>query len=221
MQIPAEWTFHSNEVAGHFDSHVREQLPWYELTTEAVAHFARHYIPQAGRVYDVGCSTGNIGRALAPTLESRRAEFIALDNSQQMTRRYDGPGTCVCADVLTYAFEEFDLAICFLVLMFIAPGKRRDFVRSLCQKMRPGGALIVFDKMDCSCGGYLATAMHRLTIAGKLKGGAEPADIIAKELSISGVQRPLPWQFMTMVVPSAVEVFRFGEFGGWVIEAPE
>ncbi|WP_036018266.1 class I SAM-dependent methyltransferase [Paraburkholderia mimosarum] len=221
MEIPSEWTFRSNEVAGHFDAHVREQLPWYDLTTEAVAHFARHYIPEAGRVYDVGCSTGNIGRALASTLESRRAEFVALDSSQEMTERYSGPGKCVCADALAYAFEEFDVAICFLVLMFIAPGKRREFLRSLCNKLRPGGALIVFDKMDCAGGGYLSTAMHRLTMAGKLRGGASAAEIIAKELSISGVQRPLPWHFMTMACPNAVEVFRFGEFAGWVIEAPE
>ncbi|MFP4891241.1 class I SAM-dependent methyltransferase [Paraburkholderia sp. EG304] len=221
MEIPSEWTFRSNEVAGHFDAHVREQLPWYDLTTESVAHFARHYIPEGGLVYDVGCSTGNIGRALASTLESRHAQLIALDSSEEMAQRYAGPGKCVCADALSYDFEEFDVAVCFLVLMFIAPGKRREFIRSLCRKMRPGGALIVFDKMDCSCGGYLATAIHRLTMAGKLRGGAEPAEIIAKELSISGVQRPLPWQFMTHVVPAAVEVFRFGEFAGWVIESPE
>lgn len=221
MDIPAEWTFHSEHVASHFDAHVREQLPWYELATDAVAHFARHYIPANGLVYDIGCSTGNVGRALAATLESRHAALIAIDSAPEMVGRYDGPGSCACADALAYDYDGFDVAILFLTLMFLPPGRRRDFIRTLCRQTRPGGALIVFDKTDCACGGYLATAMHRLTMAGKLRGGAQPAEIIAKELSISGVQRPLPWQFVTMTAPSAVEVFRFGEFAGWVIEAPE
>jgi tRNA (cmo5U34)-methyltransferase len=221
MKIPTEWTFNSPDVAAQFDAHVREQLPWYDLATEAVAHFSRHYIPEFGIVYDIGCSTGNIGRALAPTLAAREAELFAIDASQEMVDRYVGPGSCVQGDALDFQYEPYDVAICFLLLMFLPAGQRRGFIRRLCQLMRPGGALIVFDKTDCACGGYLATAIHRLTMAGKLRAGAPPAEIIAKELSISGVQRPLPWQFMTMVVPAAVEVFRFGEFAGWVIETPE
>lgn len=221
MEIPAEWTFKSDEVATHFDSHVREQLPWYELATDAVAHFARHYIPEGGLVYDIGGSTGNIGRALAFTLERRHAELIAIDSSREMVDRYAGPGRCICADALSYDFDSFDVAVCFLVLMFLPVGRRRDFVRQLCKLIRPGGALIVFDKTDCAGGGYLSTAVHRLTIAGKLKGGAAPSEIIEKELSISGVQRPLSWQFMSLTTPQAVEVFRFGEFAGWVVENSE
>ena len=221
MKIPAEWTFSSNEVASNFDSHVREQLPWYDMATDAIALIARHYICQEGRVYDIGSSTGNIGRALAPTLASRHAEFIALDNSPQMVARYDGPGQCVLHDAMDYRFEPFDVAVCFLVLMFMPPGVRRNWLRELTSLIRPGGALIVFDKTDCAGGGYLSTVIHRMTIAGKMKGGASPAEIIEKELSIGGVQRPLSSQFMHIAVPTAVEVFRFGEFAGWVIENVE
>jgi hypothetical protein len=39
--IPKEWTFHSDAVADKFDRHVREQLPWFDLAAQAVAHFAR------------------------------------------------------------------------------------------------------------------------------------------------------------------------------------
>ena len=36
-----------------------------------------------------------------------------------------------------------------------------------------------------------------------------------KELSLSGVQRPL---YRGALGPDAVEVFRFGDFAGWLIE---
>ena len=32
------WTFESKEVAKNFDKHVREQLPWYDMLTDAVVY---------------------------------------------------------------------------------------------------------------------------------------------------------------------------------------
>ena len=61
-----DWTFQG--FAPEFDAHVREQLPWYGMATESVALIARHYIPRRGLIYDLGASTGNVGRALSPTL---------------------------------------------------------------------------------------------------------------------------------------------------------
>lgn len=66
-----DWTFQG--FAPEFDAHVREQLPWYGMATESVALIARHYIPRRGLVYDLGASTGNVGRVLASTLHEREA----------------------------------------------------------------------------------------------------------------------------------------------------
>ena len=43
-----------------------------------------------------------------------------------------------------------------------------------------------------------------------------PAEIIAKEISLGGVQRPLSRDVLTDL--GAVEWFRYGDFAGWVIE---
>jgi tRNA (cmo5U34)-methyltransferase len=79
---------------------------------------------------------------------------------------------------------------------------------------RPGGAIIIFDKCEAEWG-YVGTVLWRLALAGKLAAGVDPAEIVAKELSLSGVQRPLP---RNLLPSNAVEFFRFGEFAGWVIE---
>ena len=42
MKIPKSWTFKDNQVAKKFDSHVREQLPWYNILTNLVAIVAKH-----------------------------------------------------------------------------------------------------------------------------------------------------------------------------------
>ena len=87
-----DWTFHG--FAGRFDGHVREHLPWYELASAAVGCIARQYIPQGGKVYDLGASTGNVGRVLASTLQERRARLTALEECPDMAAAYDAPGTC-------------------------------------------------------------------------------------------------------------------------------
>lgn len=214
MPIPADWTFRNVAVAQAFDDHVREQLPWYDLASGAVAHIARHYIPDHGVVYDVGASTGNIGRLLSDSLEARQARLLAVEPSEQMADVYNGPGTLIRADALTVEYEPFDVAVLMLVVMFMPVSEREQYLRRLYQFLRPGGAMIVMDKVDATCG-YLATVLRRLTLAGKVATGCNADEIIAKELSLAGLQRPID----PSILPGEPEMFfRFGEFAGWLIE---
>lgn len=216
MRIPSDWSFESVEVATAFDRHVRSQLPWYELATGMVAHIARHYIPKKGTVLDIGCSTGNIGNALAPTLDSRGARLIPIESSAEMSKLYTGPQpeNMLVDDVCQIEIPRFDVAVCFLVLMFLPVEDRRNLLDRLRRNMKPGGALIVFDKFEPPAG-YIGTVMWRLALAGKVAQGVEPTDIINKELSLMGTQRPLsPFETDGMR-----QVFQFGNFAGWVIES--
>jgi tRNA (cmo5U34)-methyltransferase len=215
LAIPAEWTFQSDTVVAAFDAHVREQLPWYDLVTDAVAHIGRHYIPRAARVYDIGASTGNIGRALSDTIENRSAEFIAIDESPEMAEAYRGPGRLMCRNAATVVYEHFDLAICFLVLSFLSVEARRTLLGRVKEKCRNGGAIIVVDKIETGGGSYFDTVLYRLTLAGKLKSNVPAQQIIAKEMSLSGVQRPLN----ACELVGFREWFRFGNFAGFIYEA--
>jgi tRNA (cmo5U34)-methyltransferase len=212
MKIPTDWTFKNVEIADGFDQHVREQLPWYDLMTGAVAHIARHYITPNSLVYDLGCSTGNIGKAIAETLSSRNARLVAVDNAKEMKSLYSGPGNFLCSDIETVPINPFSVAVCFLSLMFLTKAARKDLLSRLVSKCEPGGIIIVVDKTE-SVGGYLGTAISRLTIAAKASTNTSPADIIAKELSLAGVQRPMSESEVCGKI-----VFRFGEFVGFAIE---
>ena len=217
LAVPREWTFKDPAVAAAFDSHVREQLPWYDVATGIVAHLARSYVPRGGKVIDVGASTGNVGRAIAKTLTSRDASLVAIDAAPDMEKVYDAPGLFVVADAEAFAFEEHDpnLIVCFLALMFVPVARRRDLVERMKNALAPGGAVVVFDKMVPSPG-YLGTVAFRLTLSAKYEAGAAPDEIIAKELSIAGLQRPMSIDEL----PGFVEVFRFGDFAGFVYERP-
>ena len=213
MDIPKDWTFRTASVANGFDQHVREQLPWYDLMSGAVSHIARHYLPDDGVGYDLGCSTGNIGRCLEETIKSRNVEWLPVDSSEAMRNVYRGPGNFISADFAAMDFKPFDVAVAFLSFMFLTYEKRMKAFNLLRKRCKRGGAIIVVDKMQ-GIGGYLGTVLARLTIAGKMASGISSDQILAKELSLGGSQRPLA---ESEIMP-ATKVFQFGEFAGWVIE---
>lgn len=214
MKIPRNWTFKSKEVADAFDVHIHEQLPWYDLATGVISHIARNYVSEGGLIYDIGASTGNIGNSISDTLKSRRAKLVAIDSSKEMKAAYRGPEALTVCDAETYEYKPFDLAICFLVLMFIHPEKRARLIKILIKNTKPGGALVVFDKC-IPVRGYVASVMSRLALAGKLSAGVNASEIVEKELSLSGVQRPIDPLELGI---NAQEIFRFGDFAGWIIE---
>lgn len=219
FQLPSAglWTFKDPQIAAHFDSHVREQLPWYDIATGLVAHVGRHYMTEGGAAVDIGASTGNVARALAPILSARKARLIAIDNAPDMLAKYDGPGEAVVADARAFDFAAVspDLIIAFLVLMFVPVADRTALVARLKDAVKPGGAVVVFDKMAAR-GGHVGSVIYRMTLAAKYEAGARPEEIIAKELSLAGVQRPME----EAELPGFEPIFRFGDFAGWLYERP-
>ncbi len=223
--IPAHWTFESSAVAKRFDAHVREQLPWYDHLLGCIEHFGAHYIPMNGLVYDIGASTGNVGRKLGPYLVDRDADLVAIEASQEMARLWKFPGvrcgrgsaTLECADALKFEFLPFDFAVLNLVVMFLPVAERAAFIRKLVGLCRPGGAIIIVDKV-LSPPGYLGTVFRRLAMKGKLDAGASAEEILAKELSLGGVQRPINPSIIPVM---AQRFFQFGEFTGWIYEKVE
>ena len=167
-----------------------------------------------GRVYDIGSATGNIGRAIAPILADRQAELIGIEPSAEMIKRYEGPGDIHCVKAEDFDYQPFDLAVVFLTLMFVPPSQRRILISKLKHQCVPGGAIIVFDKLVPEAG-YIQTVMSRLTLAGKIAAGVDPKEVIDKELSLGGVQRPI---CLSQLGGDAFLWFKFGDFAGWVIE---
>jgi tRNA (cmo5U34)-methyltransferase len=214
MEIPTNWTFKNKGVAKEFDTHVRESLPWYDLVSGAVAHTVRHYLPENGLMYDIGASTGNIGKLLDESLTARKAQLISIENAAEMAEHFEAQGTLEIADCTTYDYQPFDVATIFLVLMFLTMEQRQNLIANLIAKCNKGGAIIIVDKIETKAN-YIGTINRRLTLAGKVATGVSPEQIIAKELSLAGIQRPLQANELPDI---AEQFFRFGEFAGWIIE---
>ena len=143
------------------------------------------------------------------------AQFTAIEESREMAERYQGPPDLVVADAVGFDYEPFDFAVCFLVLMFLPIETRTSFLSRLQGLIKPGGALLIVDKIQTPPG-YVGTAYSRLTLQQKLAVGAKPEAILAKELSLAGYQRPLD---PATLPQSARTFFQVREFVGWILEA--
>jgi tRNA (cmo5U34)-methyltransferase len=208
-----DFKFSGEMIGNNFNSHVREQLPFYEMLTNAVTMIVRNYLPENGLVYDIGASTGNITANLKDFAISRNAKVESIERSEEMSKTWNGYGVIHTANAKDFDYKKFDVCICFLVLMFLSIEERKELLIKLKSQLKEGGIIIIVDKLLVD-GGYFGTVMRRLTLDWKLKNGATPEQIITKELSLSGVQRPMTEDELI----GGREFFKFGEFVGWVIE---
>lgn len=215
IDLKREWTFKSKEVAEDFDSHVREQLPWYDLVNQIIEHYGKYYIPHDGQVYDIGASTGNVSRVLEKTLVNRNAQIVGLEESEEMCSIYQGYGIILNEDVTDFLYTPFDFAVASLVFMFIPIVKRRQLLADLYDKLNEGGCILVFDKLEAGSG-YLGTVNTKLALAMKVNQGVDYAEIIDKEFSLAGIQRPISKNFIDLKYPGET-IFRFGDFVGYAL----
>lgn len=219
MKTPSTWTFESKEIADEFDDHVREQLPWYDMVTDAVVYIVRNYLTQHERIVDIGSSTGNMIEKLTPLLMEREAYATAIEKSDTMVNKLNERFkdyhyvTVEHTDILNCQLDFVQVHILFLTMMFIPVHQREMVLNRIRAKTKRGGAIILVDKV-CDHGGYFSTVLKRLGMHWKIKQGAELEDVIKKEMSLAGVQIP----FDPSMIPDAKQFFRMGEFVGWVIE---
>ena len=216
----SSWTFETPEIASTFDSHVREQLPWYDMTTDAVCYIVRNYLTEGGLVVDVGSSTGNMLNKLMPLLNERLAQAVAIEKSRNMCEvlqqrlKHHNNVAVVQGDIIDCDIPEAQVFIVFLTMMFISIEHRKALINSMRANCKRGGVIVVVDKV-CDHQGYFSTVLKRLTMHFKLQQGAKPEDVLTKEMSLAGVQIPID---PAILGADAKQFFRMGEFAGWVIE---
>lgn len=222
MIVPESWTFKNESVAKHFDDHVREQLPWYDSATSLVAHLVTAYAGEGARIYDIGCSTGNLSAVLSATATTRNWHWVGVDNSSEMLAQYRGiqPENLVCSDANNVSYEKHDVCVCFLSLLFLSRSDRHALLNYIWAKLKPGGALIIVDK-QLPPNGYLGTVLHRYTIKSKFEAGARAEDIVKKEYALLGVQIPLSVEELPFHKDAEpIPFFHHGEFFGVIMVKP-
>tara|TARA_R110000803_G_scaffold32247_5_gene71237 strand:- start:1241 stop:1900 length:660 start_codon:yes stop_codon:yes gene_type:complete len=216
MKIPSSWTFKSKEVAKNFDSHVREQLPWYNLATFICRHYIRAYARTEDTIYDMGCSTGNMELACEDIIATRNLRWMPVDESEEMLKRYKGKCTPTIQKMQTLKFKEgLDGAVCFLSLMFLTKSARESFLQRMFFSLSDDGFILIFDKFLSKETGYISMVESQLASAIKKDNNLDASEILEKEISLLGAQVPMEYHEISKYSPRLI--FKLGQFEGYII----
>ncbi len=145
------------QVASVFPDMIKRSIPGYSHILGMTGVIAKRYVPEGGRIYDLGASLGATTLSVAQQLEHlAEVEFITVDTSAAMTERCAGilaenlpqrSITSLCGDIRNLEYQPCDLILLNFTLQFLPPTDRQPLLNKLYQTLRPGGALIISEKI--------------------------------------------------------------------------
>jgi tRNA (cmo5U34)-methyltransferase len=149
--------FEFNEsVVQVFDDMLIRSVPFYRELIRRQAQLAVHYHQPGTRIYDLGCSTGNMGLAIGSAMQtSRPFELIGVDTSEPMLKvcreRFQSLNgnahiTLKCADIRDLEMADASVIILNLTLQFLPPSDRQAVLERIYGALVPGGVLLLTEK---------------------------------------------------------------------------
>lgn len=139
-------------VARVFPDMIRRSVPGYGTVLNMIRVLAARYVQPGSRCYDLGCSLGAAALAMAEGAPDSRCRIIGVDSSPEMLARArtlvaDHPIDLVCADVRGLAIGDASMVVLNFTLQFIPPDERLALLRRIHQGLRPGGILVLSEKI--------------------------------------------------------------------------
>lgn len=193
--IEGGWEF-TNEVATHFDTHVRKSIPLYEEVQRMTIDMSEWFINNGSTVYDMGSSTGEtIFRLQKKHASKENVKFIGIDNSMMMVQEARKKVSAdnvqfSCCDVGQIILEEADLVVSLFTLQFLSVPERMKVLRGVYECLHSGGALIMAEKLLAEEGRF-DDMWVELYWDFKKRQGLTDDQILYKARSIRGVLRPI------------------------------
>jgi tRNA (cmo5U34)-methyltransferase len=141
-----------DKVASVFADMIGRSVPGYGETLKMVELLAHQYAQPKSNLYDLGCSLGAATMALSRGASGKSCRVIGIDNSKAMVDRCremlkDEPVEILCGDVMDAEIENASVVVLNFVLQFIPKGQRLELLRHIQQDLRPGGVLILSEKV--------------------------------------------------------------------------
>jgi len=152
--VPA-FEFNEN-VAQVFDDMITRSVPLYDECVYRQAQLAAQFYQKGTRIYDLGCSHGNLGMTLHTLMADASFDMVAVDSSQPMLERYDrrlkekktgSSVSLVCDLVENIAITNASVVVLNLTLQFILPHRRQAVIQTIYDGLCPGGVLLLTEKI--------------------------------------------------------------------------
>ena len=142
-------------VALVFDDMIRRSVPMYGEIIHQQARIARQYYQPKTRIYDLGCSNGNLAMSLCACMPAGSLEVVAVDSSRPMLAEFEkrlsaigrsGEVRPVCRDVRDVELSQASVVVVNFTLQFIPPADRDVLLQRIHTALIPGGVLMISEK---------------------------------------------------------------------------
>lgn len=155
-------------IDGSFDEHIENSIRGYGDLWNDILKISEYYVEDDINVYDIGCSTGKLLRAMqvqhAPY--APRCNYIGIEIESDFFQDAAGEGattgtsghkktqalinsqylTFIEEDVKNTAFTNANLVTSVFSLQFMSQRDRLDTIRAIYKGLNPGGAFIFAEK---------------------------------------------------------------------------
>jgi len=145
----------NKEVTNVFDDMLNRSVPFYLESIKRQAQLTAEYYQQGSRIYDLGCSHGNVGMLILDQLKSREFSMVAVDSSIPMIEKYlkrlgrnDNTSQIelVCGFLEDIQIKNASVVLINLTLQFLDIKKRDDLIKKIYQGMNSNGILLLTEK---------------------------------------------------------------------------
>ncbi|KJZ06625.1 MULTISPECIES: carboxy-S-adenosyl-L-methionine synthase CmoA [unclassified Halomonas] len=151
----ARFSFDERVVAC-FPDMIRRSVPGYGQILGMLGVIAERHLRHGAHVYDLGCSLGAVGLALAGQLPKDAFSLTGVDLSPAMVERArqtlehecpDHAIEVIEGDIRHLDYRPSGMIVLNFTLQFLAPEDRDGVLEKLYQALEPGGVLILSEKI--------------------------------------------------------------------------
>ncbi len=142
-----------------FDDMLNRSVPLYQESIQRQAQLAKYFFQKQTRIYDLGCSHGNLGVRILNEMKGADFSMVAVDSSIPMIEKYSkrlelykasANVDLVCGFLEDVKIKNASVVLINLTLQFLRPETRDDLIKKIYQGMIPGGLLLLTEKIHQS-----------------------------------------------------------------------
>lgn len=142
-------------VANVFDDMIHRSVPMYGEIIQRQAQLVEGCCHPGSRVYDLGCSTGNLAMALCGRMPPGTFQMMAVDSSRPMLDIFNkrlaaagrsGDITPLCRDIRRVNMAAASAVVVNFTLQFIPPLDRDALLQKVYDALEPGGRFLFSEK---------------------------------------------------------------------------
>ena len=193
----ARWHF-SKVDSEKFSKHIERSIPGYHEGHRLIEELSDFFIKKNSKIYDLGCSTGNLTYSIAARHADQKVKVIGVERERSLLQAArlnveNSPEPNLeyrKEDIIELELEPANLVIAYYTLQFLSLENRKIILKRIWRCLKPGGAFLLFEKVREPNSRLQELAML-LYNDFKLQNGYSGDEIIAKSRSLKGVLEPL------------------------------